>query len=97
MQFVVCWKDLVICPEFQLVCKISRPNVAFLLIEDNKRWKFPLTCASGPADGDVSQFYTKTNGPEPISEAGRVYQMAVKISSKFVKGWQITPYLFIFT
>ena len=45
-----------ICPEFQLVCKISRPNVAFLLFEDNKRWKFPLTCAPGPADGDVSQF-----------------------------------------
>lgn len=67
-----------ICPEFQLVCKISRPNVAFLLLEGNKRWKFPRMCAPEPADGDVSQFRTETNGPEAISDAGCVYQMAVK-------------------
>ena len=35
-------------------------------------------CAPEPADGDVSQFYTETNGPEAISDSGCVYQMAVK-------------------
>lgn len=86
-----------ICPEFQLVCKISRPNVAFLLFEGNKKWEFPRMCAPGPADGDVSRIFTpRLMGQRPLMMQG-VFIRWLLNQLKICKELTDNPYLFIFT